>query len=158
MLLSPRILVSQRAVRHGCGAMAGSTRRQQAATAATATLGVLTGAAALGGRMRLCGVGLAVIASADLLVGLEARRRPVRLEKVSQTARCGDASGAPPQGDHVGSERQANQDEDSLRTDATLRRVLAAVEGGRLEAADRHAELLALQQAGRPYWADSARA
>lgn len=115
-------------VRRQLKAVAGSTRRQQLTTGVTAAIGVLTGTAALGGRTRLCGLGVAAIVSADLLVGLELRRRVAALELRAQG------------GPLKAKRQQADQADARLHLDGMLRRILAAVEFGRLEAADRCAE------------------
>lgn len=114
----------------------GSTRRQQVTGLTIGAFGALTVAVALAGSVRCAVAGLAVLLTLVLLVLLDVRGRVGRLERRLRTA----PRPAP---------AKATTGKVSAQTDRAMRRILASVEAGRLDAADQHAALLAALAPGQ---------
>lgn len=121
----------------------GETRRQHVLAVASVVLGATVVAAVLLDQVQWVMAGVALMLLAALLLLLDVRRRQgVIVDRIKRST------------DPEGSRRRRDGRDDSkvdLRLDATSRRLLAAIESGRLEAADRHQETLdALREVRSP--------
>lgn len=115
-------------------AAVGETRRQQTLSAVSAALGVVVVVLVLADQLRWAIAGAAVLLTVALLVLLDLRRRlgPMadRIKTNAENLRRLENGGFATGGD--------------THFDAMTRRVITAIESGRLEAAERHSETVAV--------------
>ncbi len=111
----------------------GETRRQNMLAAASVALAATVVIVALVGAMRLAVAGLAVMLLAVVLVLLDLRRRMGAMAQRMKRDSLDRSRHEP---------RPAGPGDQAGRIDAMNRRLIAAIESGRLEAIDRHDEML----------------